>query len=126
MDTQIQDTVQQLNTQWDAAFNAKQPTQVAAFYDENASVMPAGGPQVTGLTQISNFWSNLLAQGVIDHQIEMIEVTGDANLACQRGKWSAAAVDAQGVRQTFGGSLLLVYQRQPDGSWKVLHHIWNM
>lgn len=119
-------TVQELNTRWDAAFNAKQPQQVASFYDEAASVMPAGAAQATGHNAINEFWQGLIAQGIVDHHIEMIETLSDANLALQRAKWSAAAVDADGARQTFGGALLLTYRRQADGSWKILNHIWNM
>jgi ketosteroid isomerase-like protein len=126
MDQQFQNTALQLNAQWDAAFNAQQAEQVTAFYDDAASVMPSGGPQLSGLEQIGRFWADLIAQGVIDHHIELIEATADAGLAYQRGKWSAAVIDAEGERQTFGGSLQLVYRRQGDGSWKVLSHIWNM
>ena len=123
---QFRTTAQELNARWDAAFNAKQAEQVASFYDEAGSVMPAGAAQVTGSNGITEFLTGMLAQGVVDHHIVMIETVSDANLAVQRGKWSAAAVDANGARQTFGGSLLLTYRRQADNSWKILNHIWNM
>ncbi|HEX5539667.1 MAG TPA: nuclear transport factor 2 family protein [Methylophilaceae bacterium] len=123
---QFRTIAQQLNASWDGAFNAQQAEQVATFYDAAATVMPSGAAQVSGVTDILQFWSNLLAQGVIDHHIEMLETAVDAILAVQRGKWSAAAVDANGQRQTFGGALLLTYRRQADGSWKILNHIWNM
>lgn len=123
---QFRTTAQELNVRWDAAFNARQPEQVASFYDEAGTVLPAGAAQVSSLKDITEFWNSLVAQGVIDHHIEMIETVRDADLAIQRGKWSAAAVDANGARQTFGGSLLLTYRRQADNSWKILNHIWNM
>lgn len=123
---QFRTTVQELNARWDAAFNAKQPEQVASFYDEAGSVMPAGAAQTSGLKDITEFWNGMIAQGIVDHHIEMIETVSDTNLALQRGKWSAAAVDANGTRQTFGGALLLTYRRQADGGWKILNHIWNM
>ena len=114
------------STRWDAAFNAKQPVQVAAFYDAAATLLPAGGAPATGLAAIERFWQDLFAQGVVDHHIETDEIVAGTELAIQRGKWSAAAHDAAGARQTFGGNLLLVYRRQDDGSWKILNHIWNL
>ena len=57
------------SARWDAAFNAKQPAQVAAFYDASATLLPAGGAPVTGLAGIERFWQNLFAQGVVDHRI---------------------------------------------------------
>lgn len=34
-------------------------------------------------------------------------------------------VDADGIRQTFGGNVQLVYRKQNEGTWKALSHIWN-
>lgn len=123
--TDIQSIIQDINTRWDAAFNAKQPEAVAALYAEKAGVLPAGAPQVTGAEAILGFWTNTIGQGFADHKIELIEVGVDGNLAFQRGLWSAALVDAEGKRQTFSGNLHVLYQRQSDGAWKALTHIWN-
>lgn len=114
-----------LNTQWDAAFNSQQPTVLAALYDDEATVMPSGAAPANGGKAILEFWRNLLAQGVVDHKIEIVDATAGGNLAVQRGFWSAAAVDANGQRQEFRGSLQLVFRRQIDGNWKTYTHIWN-
>jgi ketosteroid isomerase-like protein len=114
-----------LNVSWDAAFNANQPQQLMEMYDEAAALMPSGAAQVTGAKEILEFWTNLKAQGVIDHKIEMIEAIADGGLALQRGLWSAAVINAEGERQEFKGNVHLVHRRQPDGSWKILTHIWN-
>ena len=121
----IQSTLQTLNTQWDAAFNAKQAEQVAAMYDAAAAVIPAGAAQVSGQAEVLAFWNNAIAQGIIDHQLELIEAGESGDMAFQRGLWSAAVVNEQGERQTFSGNVHLLYRRQADGSWKVLSHIWN-
>lgn len=123
--TNVEDALQALNASWDQAFNTQQPSVVAAHYDDEATVMPAGAAPVTGGKAILDFWRNLIGQGVVDHKIEIVEATVDGNLAVQRGFWSAAAVDAAGERQTFRGSLHLVFRRQIDGSWKTYTHIWN-
>lgn len=121
----VEDLLRNLNARWDEAFNIQQPTLVAAYYDDEATVMPAGAAPVTGGKAILEFWRNLIGQGVVDHKIEIVEVIVDGNLAVQRGFWSAAAVNAAGERQTFKGSLQLVFRRQIDGSWKTYTHIWN-
>jgi ketosteroid isomerase-like protein len=123
---EIKSIILDTNTRWDAAFNSKQPAQVAALYDNDATVLPAGAAQVSGAAAILDFWANTIAQGIVDHKIEMLEVGVDGNLAFQRGLWSAAVVNAEGQRQqTFSGNLHLLYRRQADGSWKALTHIWN-
>lgn len=122
---EIQPTILDINRRWDAAFNAKQPAQVAALYDAAATVMPAGAAQVSGDAEIQNFWTNTISQGIVDHKIEMLEVGVDGNMAFQRGLWSAAVVNAEGERQLFSGNLHVLYKLQGDGSWKALTHIWN-
>jgi ketosteroid isomerase-like protein len=114
-----------LNARWDEAFNSQQPTVVAAFYDDEATVMPSGGAPVTGGKAIVEFWRNLIGQGVVDHKIDIADTVVEGNLAMQRGFWSAAAVNEAGERQAFKGSLQLVFRRQIDGHWKTYTHIWN-
>jgi ketosteroid isomerase-like protein len=114
-----------LNARWDEAFNSQQPTVVAAFYDDEATVMPSGAAPVTGGKAIVEFWRNLIGQGVVDHKIDIADTVVEGNLAMQRGFWSAAAVNEAGERQEFKGSLQLVFRRQIDGHWKTYTHIWN-
>ena len=121
----IQQDLQALNTQWDAAFNAKQADQIAAMYDDAAAVIPAGAAQVSGKAAVLAFWTNTIAQGIIDHKLEMIEAGESGDMAFQRGLWSAAVVNDKGERQVFSGNVHLLYRRQADGSWKALTHIWN-
>ena len=121
----FKETALALNAKWDAAFNAKDAAAVAASYDQGASVIPAGAPQVSGPAAILEFWKGAIAQGITDHKLELIEAIESGDLALQRGLWSAAVVNAEGERQTFKGNVHLVYRRQADGSWKVLTHTWN-
>jgi ketosteroid isomerase-like protein len=121
----IKEELQALNAQWDAAFNAKQADQVAAMYDDAAAVIPAGAAQVSGKEAVLAFWTNTIAQGIIDHKLEMVESGESGDMAFQRGLWSAAMVNDQGERQVFSGNVHLLYRRQADGAWKALTHIWN-
>lgn len=118
-------TVSQLNAAWDNAFNSKDAALLASFYAAAATVSPAGAEQVTGPQNIQAFFGNVIGLGFTDHKIDLIEVVSEGNLAFQRGKWSAASVEASGERKTYGGSLQVTYGKQADGGWKVLAHIWN-
>jgi ketosteroid isomerase-like protein len=125
MQGNFKEVAAKLNAQWDAAFNAKQAEQVAAMYDDAASVIPAGAEQVTGKAAILAFWENTIAQDIIDHKLVLIEAVEAGELAFQRGLWSAAVINEAGERQEFKGNVHLVYRHQADGSWKALTHVWN-
>lgn len=122
----IQADIQAINTQFDQAFNAKNAAAIGQLYETNATVMPApAGAPVEGAAAIQAFFDGLIQAGVIEHKLTLTEAVVDGNLAYQRGKWAGAMVGADGVKQTFGGNVHLVYRKQADGGWKAVTHIWN-
>lgn len=124
--TTIQTEIAAINAKFDQAFNAKNAADIAQLYEANAAVMPApAGVPVIGVQAIQAFFAGLIEAGVIDHKLTLTEAVADGNLAYQRGNWAGAMINAEGVRQTFGGNVHLVYRKQADGAWKAVTHIWN-
>ncbi len=124
--SEIQAQLTALNAAFDGAFNTKQIQKISALYEANATVLPApAGSPVQGSAAIEQFFNGLINAGVIDHQLELVQAVEDGNLAYQTGHWSGAMIDAEGVRQTFGGNVQLIYRKQNNGGWKAVSHIWN-
>jgi ketosteroid isomerase-like protein len=124
--TDIQTEITAINAKFDQAFNSKNAADIAQLYDTNAAVLPApAGAPVIGTQAIQAFFAGLIEAGVIDHKLTLTEAVADGNLAYQRGNWAGAMIDAEGVRQTFGGNVHVVYRKQADGAWKAVTHIWN-
>lgn len=122
----IKTQIAAINAAFDQAFNSKNTEAIAQLYDANAVVMPApAGEPVVGATAIQTFFAGLISAGVIEHQLTLTDAVEDGNLAYQRGNWAGAMVDADGVKQTFGGNVHLVYLKQADSGWKAVTHIWN-
>ncbi len=55
-------TIQKLNDAFVAAFNKGDSQALAAFYTEDAYVLPAGGEMVQGRQAIQGFWDNTMKQ----------------------------------------------------------------
>lgn len=122
----IQSTISAINAKFDQAFNTKNAADIGKLYADNAVVLPApAGTAVKGRQAVVDFFTGLIVAGVIDHQLTLIDAVEEGNLAYQVGLWSGAMVDAEGVRQTFGGNVHLVYRKQADGHWLAITHIWN-
>lgn len=121
----LQAAIADINTRWDAAFNQGDAAAVAALYDAEAAVLPAGGDAAVGPAAIRALFAGAIASGIHNHLIEQHAVAGDDAYATQRGRWSAQAKNAEGELQTFSGHITVVYRRQPDGSWRALTHTWN-
>jgi ketosteroid isomerase-like protein len=124
-DHNLKNTILAINDRWNIAFNAGRADEVTALYAEGASIAPAGSPQISEREGIHNFWQGLIDNGVSEHRIDCIEVSQTGALAYQRGLWGATATASDGNKQTFSGNLVVIYQRQQDGSLKALVHIWN-
>jgi len=122
----IQTQITAINVAFDQAFNTKNAAAIGLLYAKDAVVMPApAGEAVLGSGAIETFFSGLIAAGVIDHQLTLVEAVQDGNLAYQRGKWAGAMMNEKGERQTFGGNVHLVYRKKADGQWEAVTHIWN-
>lgn len=119
-------TLTALNQQFDAAFNSKNTAAIAALYADNATVMPApAGQPVKGRQAIADFFGGLIQAGVIEHNLTMKDAIVTDTLATQTGNWAAAMVGEDGVKQQFGGNVQVVFQKQADGQWLAVTHIWN-
>jgi len=115
-----------LNQQFDAAFNSKNAQAVAALYADDAIVMPApAGQVVKGRQGVAEFFGGLIQAGVIEHALTMKEAVVTDTLATQTGNWAAAMIGEDGVKQQFGGNVQVVFQKQADGQWLAVTHIWN-
>jgi len=115
-----------LNQQFDAAFNSKNAQAIAALYANDAIVMPApAGQVVKGRQAVAEFFGGLIEAGVIEHALTMKEAVVTDTLATQTGNWAGALIGEDGVKQQFGGNVQVVFQKQADGQWLAVTHIWN-
>jgi len=115
-----------LNQQFDAAFNSKNPQAIAALYAEQAIVMPApAGQVVRGRQAVADFFAGLIQAGVVEHALSMKEAVVSETLVTQTGNWAAAMMGEDGIKQQFGGNVQVVFQKQADGQWLAVTHIWN-
>lgn len=115
-----------LNQQFDAAFNSKNPQAIAALYAEQAIVMPApAGQVVRGRQAVADFFAGLIQAGVVEHALSMKEAAVSETLVTQTGNWAAAMMGEDGIKQQFGGNVQVVFQKQADGQWLAVTHIWN-
>jgi uncharacterized protein (TIGR02246 family) len=121
----VREIIRANNDKWNAAFNGGDAAAVAALYTADATVLPHTHDVVTGAVAIREFWKSVIDAGFRNHSIELIDVHAQGDLAVEIAKWEAEGPGEGGNRQAFGGSLVNVFERQSDGSWKCRLHIWN-
>lgn len=110
---------------WDEAFGKADAKAVAAFYTDDAVLLPPTHDVLKGPAGVEQFFGGLFAGGVTGHKLELIDMSGDDKVIVGAAKWSAQGKDANGAPATFGGIATHQFVRQPDGSLKLRLHTFN-
>ena len=106
---------------WDAAFNKGDAKAVAAFYADDAKLLPPSHEVIVGPAGVENFFAGLFANGTTDHALEPIEVGGSGDLVFSAAKWSAKGKGSDGSPQDWGGIAVHVFEKAGDGMKLKLH-----
>jgi uncharacterized protein (TIGR02246 family) len=125
MADEIEDQVKNAYSAWDAAFNKKDAEAIAAFYTEDAYLLPPTHKVIEGQKGVAEFFSGLFKGGVTGHKLEMIEADGDGKVVFGAAKWSAKGKDDKGQPKDFSGMATHVFEKQSDGSLKLKLHTFN-
>lgn len=119
--TAVQEEVRALELAFAASVMENRPEQFAAYIDEGA-VFVSGGGVTRGREKIVAAWSVFFAGGrpYFEWHPETVEISRDGTLGLTRGPWTIRSQGADGkvVEQT--GLFNSIWQRQPDGGWKVV------
>ena len=121
----VRETIRANNERWNEAFNRGDAAAVAGLYAADATVLPHTHDVICGADAIRDFWQSVIGAGFRNHGIELIDVHARGDLAVETAKWRAEGPGEGGGRQEFGGSLVNVFERQADGSWKCRVPVWN-
>ena len=108
------------------AFNEGNAEAIAIHFAEDAILMPPGQPAVTGRPAVASYYQAIFDEyaAELSSGYEEVKVSGD--LAIGRGYAEVKlAPHAGGESVVSTAKYLNVLERQPDGSWKTTHDIWN-
>jgi ketosteroid isomerase-like protein len=129
IDTRAADeaAIRNASLEWSQAAQAKDLTKCVSYYAEDAQVFPPGGPLVTGADAIRATWGGLLsAPGPgLSFSSTKAEASRGGDLAYESGVYEFTTLDKHGHPNIEKGKYVVVWKKQPDGSWKAIADIWN-
>ncbi len=112
---------------FNAAYNAGDAKAMAALIDRDAIWMPPTGEKaIVGADRIVARYEAFFGKtrSTFELKAGTIEVCGGC--AYLSGEWQRSdTVSAGGTATPHGGFYLMVFKKQPDGSWKIAQDIWN-
>jgi uncharacterized protein (TIGR02246 family) len=121
----VEEQVSSAYAAWDEAFNSGDASKLAVFYTEDTVFLPVTHDVINGPDGVEKFFESVLGMGVKGHKLELIEARDEGDTVIAAAKWSAAGKDAEGADQPWGGVATTVFERQDDGSLKLLFHTFN-
>ena len=125
-DTDLKAAITELNMQWNNALNSGNAKNLAVLYAEDATLSPGNGKVLVGRAAIEQLFQSFIENGVHNHSLEIVQVSGDEHSITQVAKWSANGPEKDGKKPAFGGITMNILFKDGQGKWKTRVHIWNV
>jgi len=101
-------------------------TALAAFYTEDAALMPPGAWLVDGREEIAAFWQAAMDRGLVINSIVPDEIMQSGDQAIDIGTISLSAPDGSGGMVDLSAMYTVMWQQGSDGVWRLHRDMWNM
>jgi uncharacterized protein (TIGR02246 family) len=119
--------IRAVDTDWAKAATSGNGEAIAALYTDDATLLPPGEPIVKG-EAAKKYWVEFGNGFSGPTELNTAKVEGSGNLAYAVGTYRMALTPKKAGSKPLPvdeGKYIEVLQRQDDGSWKILHDIWN-
>lgn len=97
---------------------------VAAWYTDDATLLPPGNPMLKGRDAIQTFWQGAMNMGVTEAGLETVEVEVRDDLAYEVGRFAMTVQPPGGDAAKLTGKYVVVWKQTRDG-WRMHVDIWN-
>jgi ketosteroid isomerase-like protein len=123
-DPRLVSAIMKAGSDFDVAMTKGDVGSIVAPYTQDAVFVSIDGTVFSGLAQIEQLYRDRFAKGppVVESKIESEEVMVDGNLAYERGRGAFIRV-VDGKHKEDWARFLTVWQRQPNGDWKIVRNI---
>jgi ketosteroid isomerase-like protein len=119
-------TLAKIREAWSQDLHAKQLEAILKFYTPDAVFLQPTGERITGAAALRTLFQNIMAgfDSNLNLHSQNLETSGD--LAFDSGDFqeSLTAI-ATGAKITSKGSYIVIFKRQPDGSWQIIQQVFT-
>jgi ketosteroid isomerase-like protein len=93
----------------------------ASLYQPGARLLPPGAAVITGDDAVLDFWQRRIDAGSDGGVLETVRRDEYGDVVVEEGRYGRRS----GERLLDSGKYLVVFRRQPDGSWRYATDMWN-
>jgi ketosteroid isomerase-like protein len=116
-----------LDDEWSAAAGTRDAAKVASFYADDAIAYPPNAPAAVGRAAAQRVWATYFEEPSFKTSWKTTHagVAKSGDMGFTSGTYEATWTGPDGKPVTETGKYLCTWQKQPDGSWKAVHDMWN-
>jgi ketosteroid isomerase-like protein len=119
-------TLAKLREAWVQDLHNKQLEPILKSYAPDAVFLQPNGDRIAGSAALRNLFQFIMATFNSDLTLHSVNLETSGDLAYDSGDFQEnLTVIASGAKITSKGSYIIIYKRQPDGSWLIVQHVWT-
>jgi ketosteroid isomerase-like protein len=120
------ETFAKLREAWVQDLHTKQLEPILKFYAADAAFLQPSGERLTGSSALRTLFQTIMANFNSDLTLHSRTLETSGNLAYDSGDFEESLTNiASGAKITSKGSYIIIYKRQPNGSWQIVQHVWT-
>ena len=111
--------------EWDRIFNSSDATKLAAFYADDAVLMPENAPTLRGRKAIEADFEKYFVQYTARHETFVDEILTHQDWAIERGRFTLIFTPKPSGPQLKQSGRQVICRRKVNGAWLIAWEIWN-
>jgi ketosteroid isomerase-like protein len=120
------ETLAKLREAWVHDLRTKQLEPILKFYAPDAAFLQPNGERITGSAALRTLFQTIMATFNSDLTLHSQNLETSGDLAFDSGDFQETlTIIATGAKITSKGSYIIIYKRQPNGSWQIVQHVWT-
>ena len=119
-------TLAKMREAWVQDLRTKQLEPILKFYAPDAVFLQPTGERITGSAALRTLFQNIMATFNSDLTLHSQNLETSGGLAYDSGDFQETLTTiATGAKITAKGSYIIIFKRQPNGSWQIVQHVFT-
>jgi ketosteroid isomerase-like protein len=119
-------TLAKIREAWVQDLRTKQLEPILRFYAADAVFLQPTGERITGSAALRTLFQTIMTTLNSDLTLHSQNFETSGDLAYDSGDFQETLTTiATGAKITAKGSYIIVFKRQPNGSWQIVQHVWT-
>jgi ketosteroid isomerase-like protein len=119
-------TLAEIREAWVHNLRTKQLEPILKFYAPDAVFLQPTGERITGSAALRTLFQTVMATFNSDLTLHSQNIETSGDLAYDSGDFQETLTTiATGAKITAKGSYIIIFKRQPNGSWQIVQHVFT-